>query len=124
MSCEHEGNRAAGMLKGFCQVCDPEGFKAEWDRLTKSEEKPVVKVSRLDGGYLVFCPGCQCGHYFDSRWTFNGDFDKPTFSPSMLVNQHDPAKRCHSFVQNGQWQFLSDCFHPLAGKTVDMESVD
>jgi hypothetical protein len=27
-------------------------------------------------------------------------------------------------VRDGQWQFLTDCFHSLAGKTVDMESVD
>jgi len=34
----------------------------------------------------VMCPGCKHYHVFDQRWTFNGDFDKPTFTPSMLVN--------------------------------------
>ena len=54
-----------------------------------------------------------------------------------LIGQPDPVNRvlghaaphtrepawgsCHSFIQNGQWQFLSDCAHALAGKTVPME---
>jgi hypothetical protein len=70
--------------------------------------------------YLVFCVGCGYGHHFDSRWTFNGNYEKPTFSPSLLVFKDDPASRCHSFVKDGQWEYLSDCFHSLAGKTVPM----
>lgn len=27
---------------------------------------------------------------------------------------------CHSFVRNGHWQFLNDCAHKLAGKTVPL----
>lgn len=75
---------------------------------------------------MIFCPGCQCGHLLDSRWKFNGDFENPTFSPSMLVNAHSPqlGKRCHSFVRGGRIEFLSDCEHELAGKTVDMVDFD
>lgn len=85
---------------------------------------PLTDTEKRHSGYLVFCPGCQYGHFFDLRWQFNGDFEKPTFSPSMLVNQHDPALRCHSFVRDGRWEFLSDCFHTLAGQTVDMVEAD
>lgn len=76
------------------------------------------------GGYLIFCPGCQRHHLFDSRWTFNGDFEKPTFSPSMLVNKSCARTICHSFVRDGKIQFLDDCHHELAGKTVDLEDLE
>ena len=89
-----------------------------------------------DSGWLVFCPACQCGHKFDKgRWTFNGDTEKPTFSPSMLIRVGPmptvPAGRpdagkirvCHSFVREGRIEFLSDCTHPLAGQTLDLPDV-
>ena len=89
-------------------------------------------------------------HAVDSGWTFNGDYDKPTFSPSILVrsghyaedsaaakqghcwcnfNQRYPdlppstfrCIRCHSFVKSGQIEFLGDCTHELAGKTIPLE---
>jgi hypothetical protein len=46
--------------------------------------------------------------------------DRPTFTPSLLCNQHDPGSRCHLFVTDGRIQFLDDCHHRLAGQTVDM----
>ena len=30
------------------------------------------------------------------------------------------CKRCHSYVKDGQIQFLNDCSHVLAGQTVDL----
>lgn len=68
----------------------------------------------------IFCPGCGCAHAFDERWTFNGDLEKPTFGPSMLVNKSIPERRCHSFVTDGKIQFLDDCFHELKGQTVEL----
>jgi NMD protein affecting ribosome stability and mRNA decay len=68
MNCPHEGNRAAGMLKGFCQVCDPEGFKAEWERILENQKKracdqcgatsQTVKVSPPEGDTLSLCNEC------------------------------------------------------------------
>jgi hypothetical protein len=75
------------------------------------------------------CPGCGYDHAFTvgpqsesprPRWTFNGSFDKPTFAPSLLCNKDIPTSRCHSFVKNGRIEFLSDCFHALKGRTVDL----
>lgn len=48
------------------------------------------KLRRLEGGRVAFwCPGCGEAHQVTvdgSRgWTFNGNGDKPTFSPSVLV---------------------------------------
>ena len=87
----------------------------------------VIILENESGDYKVpaiQCPGCGCLHAFDSRWSFNGDLEKPTFSPSMLVNQHRPESRCHSFVTDGKIQFLSDCFHRYAGQTLDLEDID
>lgn len=78
-------------------------------------------------------------------WDFNGDFDRPTFSPSVKVEglqtQRDEKGRwngeyvrgadgnplprvCHSFVRDGQIQFLGDCSHTLAGQTVPLMPFD
>jgi len=87
----------------------------------------VMELKRPNGEfgcYIVFCPGCKHDHPFDSRWSFNGDFEKPTFAPSMLVNGFDPKLRCHSFVTDGKIQFLSDCHHELTGQTVDLPDID
>lgn len=53
-------------------------------------------------------------------WSFNGDLEKPTIEPSILVRGVRDGKdyRCHSFVKDGQWQFLGDCTHELANRTV------
>jgi hypothetical protein len=32
--------------------------------------------------------------------------------------------RCHSWVKNGEIQFLSDCDHALAGQTVPLPAVE
>jgi len=108
------------------------------------------KLRTIEGDRLGFwCPGCEEMHVVTSSWTFNGDYDKPTFSPSVLVtNGHyvpgqvhttcwctyneehkdDPApftcERCHSFVINGQIHFLSDCTHKLAGQIVDLKEME
>lgn len=85
-----------------------------------------------EGYYYFYCPGCKMDHYVNTNpkigatWTFNGDFEKPTFSPSLLVtypNGRLKNRRCHSFIKNGMIQFLSDCSHELAGKTVELEDV-
>jgi hypothetical protein len=80
---------------------------------------------------LVHCPGCDMWHPFRVRgvpgqpiWTWNGSNERPTFSPSMLVNKDVPYARCHSFVRDGQIQFLGDSFHDLKGQTVELPDLD
>lgn len=53
-----------------------------------------------------------------NSWSWNGDFEKPTVSPSILLT--NVAARSHLFIRDGKLQYLSDCTHELAGKTVDM----
>jgi hypothetical protein len=78
-----------------------------------------------DGKMMVFyCPGCGCHHYADQRWTFNGDDEKPTFTPSIKVEYGKypkPPDVCHFYVTDGQIQYLNDCTHDLKGKTVMMQ---
>lgn len=84
------------------------------------------KLSGSDGKptYMVYCPGCKYSHPIDSRWSFDGNLEAPTFNPSLLCNAHDPQQRCHSFIRAGQWQFLSDCHHELKGQTVPMVAIN
>ena len=113
-----------------------------------------MKVLKLLGNKMAsfWCPGCNCLHTINygednnPSWTWNGDQDKPSFSPSVLTrydkitekgkvqyeewvkNNHKPADMvldkieivCHSFVKNGEIQFLNDCTHELAGQTVKL----
>lgn len=99
---------------------------------------PVIAVVRAwadshgnSGEHLYFwCPGCDHLHGVEikdpkTRWGWNRDLARPTITPSILVNGdparvHPTAPRCHSFVTDGEWRFLADCSHPLAGQTVAM----
>jgi len=93
-------------------------------------------IEPRDGGadYSFFCPGCQCHHgvwirnpHLNPCWTFNGDLDHPTFSPSIRVQWPSGDGKenvCHSFVTDGRIQFLTDCTHSLAGQTVEMVDVE
>jgi hypothetical protein len=58
-------------------------------------------------------------------WTWNGDIEKPTLRPSILTHMGcDGQVVCHSWVNDGQAQFLSDCTHEFRGQTVDLLDVD
>lgn len=70
---------------------------------------------------LFFCPGCNCAHGFNEKWTWNKDVNNPTVNPSILSIGE---KRCHSFIRNGKIQFLSDCEHSLKNQTVDIPDWD
>ena len=89
----------------------------------------------------VFCPACDFEHGFrvdldgngkwqrnnNDIWTFNDDYDSPTFQPSMLSNkggidEHHPI--CHSFLTDGKWEYLGDCTHDMAGQTVEVPDPD
>lgn len=86
-------------------------------------------------GYRFLCPGCNDFHMpvtYDKQggpmWDFNGSLDYPTFRPSVLCRVRfgdEPTDRvCHSFIRDGQIQFLSDCTHELAGQTVELPEVE
>ena len=82
---------------------------------TRDEHSPV-------GSLDAFCPACDFEHSFNvdleghgkhsnDVWSFNGDYDKPTFRPSMGANMRQTEKhhpRCHSWLTDGKWEYLSD----------------
>ena len=95
-----------------------------------------------DGDLIVLigahCPACGYEHSFRVNaeywaregkevWEFNGDYDRPTFYPSMGVKtglrpgeDGQGVYYCHSFLTDGQWHYLDDCKHDMAGQVVPM----
>lgn len=53
------------------------------------------------------------------QWSFDGNTEAPTLSPSILSSFGDRGS-CHSFIKNGRFEFLPDCTHSLAGQTIEM----
>ena len=58
-----------------------------------------------------------------NAWTWNGDTEKPTLKPSVLTS-YPNRFICHSFINDGKVQFLSDCTHELVNQTLDLLEVD
>lgn len=84
---------------------------------------PKMWVCHLKGGdayYFFWCPGCKKLHpYLAPRWTFNGNIEKPTFTPSLKMLDSG----CHLFVTDGKIQYCPDSPHEFAGKTIDMVEI-
>jgi hypothetical protein len=84
----------------------------------------IIPLSILPAGQMEMSPHIG----WKDRWTFNGDFEKPTFSPSLNTwyggSDGVPLHRCHSFIRDGRIEFLGDCTHALAGKTVDLPEIE
>lgn len=91
-------------------------------------------------GYTFMCPGCGHRHALPVRgapgndphpsWDFNGDLQKPTFSPSVYVNPPSSkyyvkgAVSCHCWVRDGKIEYVGGTTHALAGKTVDLPDLE
>lgn len=100
------------------------------------KKKMLLKENRYthEGGvyhtWAFHCPGCGHLHVYHTEhprghtWNFNGDLEKPTFTPSLLNTAPDHAnpkqRRCHLFVTNGNIVYCGDCTHDYAGKTIPM----
>lgn len=115
-----------------------------------------VRGSNESVGYSFFCPGCNEVHVVWTQstvhhvWDFNGDLDRPTFHPSIMItgghyvpgfklgdqcwctyNKENPGMpasfkcmRCHSYIRAGRIEFLSDCTHELKGTNVEIPDFD
>lgn len=106
------------------------------------------KLRTITGGLMFWCPGCDTAHGIKTDpggWKWNGNIERPTFTPSVLVRSghfvpgHEKGECwctykaehqdedvrfwcgiCHSFVTAGNIQYLSDCTHALMGKTLPL----
>jgi hypothetical protein len=91
-------------------------------RLVTRQDEPGEKRA------LFYCPGCQTLHQYRIAgkrgpvWEFNGDLQKPTFSPSLKMERD--GKTCHLFLKDGKIEYCHDCSHSLAGQIVDCPPVE
>ena len=97
-------------------------------------------LRRTESGFAHWCPGCEEPHSLPKSWSFNGDLERPTFTPSF---KHSGIRRvfangkwtgewlrdaagntvpytCHYILSSGELQFCGDCTHALVGKTVPL----
>lgn len=87
----------------------------------KLHEFPYHLESHEGSVWVFHCPGCGNDHPVEvPRWGWNGSLDHPTFMPSLLCNAGDEKSRCHSFIRDGQIDYMNDCWHELKGKTVEI----
>ena len=91
-------------------------------KLQEVEYPPFKKV------YAHWCEGCQRRHFIPvegaTAWQFNGDQEKPTFSPSVRHHYQHPDKgdvtECHYFIKAGKIEYCGDCQHQYSGQTREL----
>lgn len=100
-------------------------------------------------GYAFWCNGCNTAHVVTEKWSVdektmtispsilvhenwkmpdNWDYaTAPKDESGNLLKQENgklfdaiKTPRCHSFVRNGKIQYLGDCTHLMANKTVEI----
>jgi len=92
------------------------------------------KLRRGETQYFHWCPGCNEMHPLPDGWSFNGDLERPTFSPSFSqtstryesyteagIGVGERTKFvCHYILTNGVLNFCGDSMHVLAGQSVPL----
>ncbi len=80
----------------------------------------------------MWCPACNDVHQIsvdgEGRWTWDGNAEAPSISPSILVTYNGPdagqgdapPARCHSFVRRGRFEYCPDSTHALAGQSAPL----
>lgn len=95
---------------GFTRTLGGDGGRFDWHRGGEQED-----------ALWFFCPGCESAIRIPisgaRAWGWDGNLDAPTLTPSILSIGE---RRCHAFMRSGKLEFLSDCTHVLAGKTIDV----
>lgn len=80
------------------------------------------KLGRTTAGHYHWCPGCESMHVLPDSWTFDGNVESPTFSPSFLhkwnYGPERTPKSCHYIVTAGILNYCGDCHHALRGTSV------
>ncbi len=92
-------------------------------------QQPVIMpIVNNVGHYIFYCPGCELNHTISTvpsglkkYHTLSGPLHSPTIKASVLYK--DERLICHSFVTDGEIEFLNDTTHHLAGKIVKLEPI-
>jgi hypothetical protein len=117
-------------------------------KISKAKIRRAMDQNGIFRAYTFFCPACDCHHsVWDKEsqcerpfcWGFNGDYNKPTFTPSLRIgykhpkgySNENPAPEdydgeyveevCHFNITNGQIIYHGDCTHDLKNTTIEME---
>lgn len=86
---------------------------------------------------IIRCPACDTVHGIvikwpgqeNKAWGFNGDLNKPTFTPSYKLwypeeyyknNPNEPRYVCHSMITDGIIHYLDDCTHSMVNQSVEL----
>lgn len=111
--------------------------------LVLSENSEKFKEGHRE--YYFQCKGCNMLHSYVTEWSkkareerykrgttncpiwnFNGNLEKPTFTPSLLYSwgKPDGVKHvCHLYVTDGQIKYLGDCTHDFRNQTIEMDVI-
>lgn len=101
------------------------------------------KLRRSQNGYMHYCPACDELHPLPNSWTFNGNLNKPTFTPSFKHEglkcvfvegkwtgewQRDQAGNpikfvCHYILTDGILNYCGDCTHALSNMKVELPNL-
>ena len=81
-------------------------------------------LRKQHGGWAHYCPGCEEIHHYPvdephpngSRWQFDGNMEKPSFTPSMNIG----PDWCHYYLTKGMLIFSACSGHGLGGKTMPL----
>jgi hypothetical protein len=86
-----------------------------------------------DSYYVIvfYCPACgRCHPYSLGEpkqgrpvWNFNGNWESPTFTPSLRVLHPYGATECHVNITDGYIYYHSDCPHSYANKVVPLQDI-
>jgi hypothetical protein len=97
-------------------------------------------LRRIEGGFAHWCPACEEMHRLPDGWSFDGNLESPSFTPSF---KHDGIQRvfvdghwtgewkrdavgntvpfcCHYILTAGVLNFCCDCTHSFAGQSVPL----
>lgn len=83
-----------------------------------------AKLRSVQTGHAHWCPGCEEMHILPARWTFDGNVEAPTFSPSFKHSWGpEMAKVCHYILTAGKLNYCDDSTaHQLRGE-VDLPDI-
>jgi hypothetical protein len=101
---------------------------------------PFLRKADYGHGHCHWCPGCEEMHEIPDSWSFDGNVDAPTFSPSVKITGKQIIKLdgkwtggwvrdgdgntvdycCHYILTAGILNFCADSTHALAGHVVPL----
>ncbi len=71
--------------------------------LLSSKLKNWVNPANGDEGVSYYCQGCEMHHSIKTKgalaWGWNGDVEKPVFTPSVLVTGRDFTEKGHADLE-------------------------